>query len=164
MSELTRESLVGIARQFYPAGFPAEAEDQSEPVPAYQRTHEHERFMAAWEKALAWPEWKKLMKELPHAFPGMGVGSGTQPFVSACLRCFVYRVEPMPGGKWRRSAHTLGSAPLRQSCSPPVMKLGTAVLSTGLANIRGCKNKHLRGEAVLYFRLSRKSALGWREV
>jgi hypothetical protein len=99
MSELTRESLVGIARQFYPAGFPAEAEDLSEPVPAYQRTPEHERFMAAWEKALAWPEWKKLMKELPHAFPGMGVGSGTQPFVSACLRCFVYRVEPMPGGE-----------------------------------------------------------------
>src|SRR4051812_17527311 len=25
------------------------------------------------------------------------VGGGTQPFVSACLRCFVHRVEPMPG-------------------------------------------------------------------
>ncbi len=99
MDGLTREALVGIARQFYPAGYPVEQDELSEPVPAYQRTYEHERFIAAWEKALAWPEWKKLMKELPRAFPGMGVGGGTQPFVSACLRCFVYRAEPMPGGE-----------------------------------------------------------------
>ncbi|MBN1205899.1 MAG: hypothetical protein JXB05_13365 [Myxococcaceae bacterium] len=99
MNDLTRASLVGIARHFYPAGFPVEEEDLSAPTPAHQRTPEHERFMAAWEKALAWPEWKTLMKELPRAFPGLGVGGGTQPFVSACMRCFVYRAEPMPGGE-----------------------------------------------------------------
>jgi hypothetical protein len=97
MNEVTHESLVGIARQYYPAGFPVEQEDLSEAVPAHHRTPEHERFMAAWEKAQHWPEWKHLMKELPAAFPGYGIGRGTQPFVSACTRCFVYREEPLPG-------------------------------------------------------------------
>jgi hypothetical protein len=97
MSEVTRESLVGIARQYYPAGFPVGEEDLSEAVPAHQRTSEHERFMAAWEKAQHWPEWRKLMGELQSAFPDYGMGGGTQPFVSACMRCFVYRAEPLPG-------------------------------------------------------------------
>lgn len=97
MSEVTRESLVGIARQYYPAGFPVEEEDLSEAVPAHQRTLEHERFMARWEKAQDWPEWKKLLRELQSAFPDYGIGGGTQPFVSACMRCFVYRAEPLPG-------------------------------------------------------------------
>jgi hypothetical protein len=97
MTEVTQESLVGIARQYYPAGFPVEDEDLSLAVPTHQRTPEHERFMAAWEKAQHWPEWKILMQELPGAFPGYGIGGGTQPFVSACMRCFVYRAEPLPG-------------------------------------------------------------------
>jgi hypothetical protein len=97
MIEVTQESLVGIARQYYPAGFPVEAEDLSEAVPAHQRTPEHGRFMAAWEKAQHWPEWKKFMKELQGTFPDHGIGGGTQPFVSACMRCFVYRAEPLPG-------------------------------------------------------------------
>jgi hypothetical protein len=53
--------------------------------------------MAAWEKALSWQEWKRFMRELKTTFPGYEAGGGTQPFVSACLRGFVYRTEPLPG-------------------------------------------------------------------
>jgi hypothetical protein len=37
-----------------------------------------------------------LIRELPLSFPSYEVGVGTQPFGSACLRCFVYRKEPLP--------------------------------------------------------------------
>jgi hypothetical protein len=45
--------------------------------------------MAKWDAALTGAEWKTLMKELKRAFPGKGFGSGTQPYVSACMRCFL---------------------------------------------------------------------------
>ncbi|MFP2904259.1 hypothetical protein ACLESD_04115 [Pyxidicoccus sp. 3LFB2] len=98
MTEMTLESFVEFARKYYPTGFPEEEEDLTEPVPAHQRTPEHARFMAAWDKALSGTEWKSLLKELKRAFPSEGVGSGTQPYVSACMRCFLYRTEPLPGG------------------------------------------------------------------
>ncbi|MBN9686034.1 MULTISPECIES: hypothetical protein [unclassified Corallococcus] len=99
MTEVTRESLVEIARQYHPAGFPAEDDDLTESVPAHQRTPEHARFMAAWDKALSGTEWKNFMTELRRALPGENIGGGTQPYVSACMRCFLYRTEPMPGGE-----------------------------------------------------------------
>lgn len=98
MTDVTQASLIELARQYYPTGFPVEEDDLSESVPAHQRTPEHERFMAAWDKALNGPEWKNFMGELKRAFPGEGIGGGTQPYVSACMRCFLYRTEPLPGG------------------------------------------------------------------
>ncbi len=99
MTEITQNFLVEVARQYYPAGFPVAEDNLAEPVPAYQRTPEHARFMAAWDKALTGTEWKTLMRELKRAFPGAGIGGGTQPYVSACMRCFLYRAEPLPGGE-----------------------------------------------------------------
>ncbi|MFP2931403.1 hypothetical protein ACLESO_40700 [Pyxidicoccus sp. 3LG] len=98
MTEATQESLVALARQYYPAGFPVEKDDFTEDLPAHQRTPEHARFMAAWDKALSWNEWKTLMQELKRSLPGENIGGGTQPYVSACMRCFLYRAEPLPGG------------------------------------------------------------------
>jgi hypothetical protein len=99
MSELTQEALVQVVRQYYPSGFPVEQDDYSQPLLANQRTPEHQRWRAAWESALAWEQWRTLMGELPKVFPRHSVGAGTQPFASACLRCFVYRKEPLPGGE-----------------------------------------------------------------
>ena len=98
MTEVTQESFVEFARQYYPTGFPVEEDDLTESEPAHQRTPEHDRFMAAWDKALNGTEWKGLLKELKRTFPSEGIGSGTQPYVSACMRCFLYRTEPLPGG------------------------------------------------------------------
>lgn len=96
MSELTQEALVQIAHQYYPVGFPVEQDDYSQPLLAYQRTPQHQRWRMAWERALAWEQWRTLLKELPLSFPSYTVGVGTQPFGSACLRCFIYRKEPLP--------------------------------------------------------------------
>lgn len=99
MTEATKDSLTKLVRQYYPAGFPVENDDLSEPLPAHQRTPEHSRFMTAWDNALGGNEWKHLMRELKRAFPGEGIGNGTQPYVSACMRCFTYRTELLPNGE-----------------------------------------------------------------
>ncbi len=98
MTAPTQEELVHCARQFYPEGFPPEEDDASAPIPAHHRTPEHQRFIAAWERALEWKEWRDFVEGLRAAFPDHAVGSGTQPFVSACLRCQLYQVEPLPDG------------------------------------------------------------------
>ncbi|WP_143101260.1 hypothetical protein [Stigmatella aurantiaca] len=98
-SSRVRSRLKALVHQYYAKGFPAEEDDYSQPLLVYQRTPEHQRWRACWEKALAWNEWRTLLKELPRAFPGDGVGAGTQPFASACLRCFVYRKEVQPRGE-----------------------------------------------------------------
>lgn len=99
MTEGSQESLIELAQRYYPTGFPVEVDDLAEPVPAHQRTPEHARFMAAWDKALNGTDWKNLMEGLKRAFPGEGIGNGTQPYVSACMRWFLYRTEPLPGGE-----------------------------------------------------------------
>lgn len=101
MTGLTQEELIRCARQFYPEGFPPDEDDPCAPVPAHHRTPEHQRFMAAWERALAWEEWGDFVEGLPAAFPAQAVGGGTQPFVSACLRCQLYKVEPQLDGTQR---------------------------------------------------------------
>ncbi|HZI15215.1 MAG TPA: hypothetical protein VE153_32890 [Myxococcus sp.] len=101
MTGLTQEELIRCARQFYPEGFPPEEDDASAAVPAYHRTPEHQRFIATWERALEWKEWGSFVEGLRAEFPEHTVGGGTQPFVSACLRCQLYRVEPQPDGNRR---------------------------------------------------------------
>lgn len=98
MNELTHEELVRLAHQFYPRGFPPEEDDPSESPPAHQRTPEHQRFMAAWDRALHWEAWGTFMEQLRATFPGYSIGGGTQPFVSACLRCQLYKVAAQPDG------------------------------------------------------------------
>ena len=98
MNGPTQEELIHRAQQFYPQGFPPEADDASEPIPAHHRTPEHQRFMAAWQKALEWREWGAFMEELRATFPEHSIGGGTQPFVSACLRCHLHKVEPRSDG------------------------------------------------------------------
>src|SRR5207253_379233 len=73
-------------------------DDPNELTPAYHRTPEHQRFMAAWEQALRWEAWGTFMEELRATFPDHSIGGGTQPFVSACLRCQIYKAEPQTDG------------------------------------------------------------------
>lgn len=101
MSELTRDELVRIARQFYPEGFPAHEDDYSQPLLAHQRTPEHGRWRAAWEKALAWESWDRLLNALEVAFPEHGARDATQPWHSACRRCCLYVKAPLEGGGQR---------------------------------------------------------------
>ncbi|MCP3142248.1 hypothetical protein [Pyxidicoccus xibeiensis] len=98
MNGPTQEELIRCAEQFYPRGFPPEEDDASEPIPAHHRTPEHQCFVAAWERALEWKEWGAFVEALPAMFPEHAVGGGTQPFVSACLRSQIYKVEPQPDG------------------------------------------------------------------
>jgi hypothetical protein len=98
MSDLTQEELVRLAHQFYPRGFPPEGDDLSEPTPAHQCPPEQQRFMAVWERALQWEQWGTLTEELRATFPDHGIGGGTQPLVSACLRCQIYKVASQPDG------------------------------------------------------------------
>lgn len=98
MSELTRDALVAMARQFYPSGFPVDQDDYSQPLLAHQRTPEHGRWRAAWEKALKWEQWDQLLDALETAFPENGARDATQPWHSACRRCCVYVKVPLEGG------------------------------------------------------------------
>ena len=98
MSGLTREALIGIARNFYPAGFPAEKDDYSQPLLPHQQTPEHERWRAAWKKALAWEQWNHLLDTLEATFPEGDVSDATQPWHSACRRCCIYVQRQLPEG------------------------------------------------------------------
>src|SRR4051794_29233498 len=94
MTEPTREALIGLARRYYPSGFPVEKDDYSQPLLAHQRTPEHERWRTAWKEALAWKQWDVLLDRLESAFPAEGVRDATQPWHSACRRCCLYVKGP----------------------------------------------------------------------
>jgi hypothetical protein len=110
--------------------------------------------MAAWERALEWKEWGDFLEGLPAAFPEHALGGGTQPFVSACLRCQLYMVEPQPDGnrrvtRWVVAVSVL--APLylvyvttqlwypTRRASPPVLELEPRNESRPLADLLGQK-------------------------
>jgi len=97
MMDLTEASLVKIARHFYPTGYPITSDEYGEDgLLPHQRTPEYARWMEAWDKAMAWPEWKTLRLELHSVFPrGRDC---TQPRMSACRRCCVYLERPLPHG------------------------------------------------------------------
>jgi len=88
--------FIRMARHYYPEGFPPWEDDLDEPVPAYQRTPEYQRWHAAWEEARQWAPWDGLLEELRAAFPGLGVSDVTYPFADANLRCCVYLNKPLP--------------------------------------------------------------------
>ncbi len=98
MNELTQADLIRLAHRYYPKGFPPEEDNYDEPLLAYQRTPEHQRWRAAWEEFLEWPRWDAFLEELERSFPCHEVWDVTQPWMSACRRCCVYLEEPLPDG------------------------------------------------------------------
>jgi hypothetical protein len=90
--------LIRVARDFYPAGFPPWEDDHDEPVLAYQRTPEYQRWEAAWEVALRWRHWASLMAELRAAFPDGKMGSLTPAYHAACRICCLYLEQSLPDG------------------------------------------------------------------
>lgn len=108
MSEVTREELVQVARHYHPAGFPVETDAHDQPLHPYQRTPEYQRWVAAWDKALAWKKWDDLLEEVHAAFPDREAGDVTQPRMASCLRCCVYLSEPQADG--RRSVTRIAAA------------------------------------------------------
>jgi hypothetical protein len=99
MMELTESALIQIARNYYPTGFPITTDDYSQDLHPYQRTPEYARWRAAWDKALAWPEWTALLRAMRGPF-GNDYADCTQP-VTACRRCCVYVDQPLPDGTKR---------------------------------------------------------------
>ncbi|WP_224367275.1 hypothetical protein [Hyalangium versicolor] len=101
MEELTEVGLLHLARQYYPTGFPVEKDEY---LPGgglpYQRTPEHARWRAAWDKAMAWPDWQDLRREMRREF-GNNKADCTQPWGPACRRCCVYVECPLPDGTQR---------------------------------------------------------------
>ena len=98
MEELTEAGLVQLARQYYPTGFPVEKDEYlPEGGLPYMRTPEHARWRGAWDKAMAWPEWKELRREMRVIF-GNSSADCTQPWGAACRRCCVYITRPLPEG------------------------------------------------------------------
>jgi hypothetical protein len=99
MNALTQESLVRIAHHYYPVGFPPEEDNYDEPLLAFQRTLEHQRWRAAWRKALDdWKEWADFLEHLQAVFPEYDVWDVTQPWMAACVRCCVYLETSLPEG------------------------------------------------------------------
>ncbi|ADO67903.1 hypothetical protein [Stigmatella aurantiaca] len=98
MSGFTRESLIDIARHYYPAGFPIEEDDYRQPLLAHQRTPEHERWRSAWGKALKWERWDSLLAAGQSAFSWGDIRDATQAWHSACRRCCVCIKELLPEG------------------------------------------------------------------
>jgi hypothetical protein len=98
MEELTEAGLLHLARQYYPTGFPVEKDEYlpNGRLP-YQCTLEHARWRAAWDKAMAWPEWKELLRQMQVPF-GNEYADCTQPWGAACRRCCVYVERPLPDG------------------------------------------------------------------
>lgn len=85
------EELIRVARYYYPAGFPAWEDDDEEPVPAYQRTPEYQRWSAIREKTWeGWKEWQDFLAGLRSVFPGQTVRNVTYPSGDACCLCCVY--------------------------------------------------------------------------
>ncbi|HEX5751496.1 MAG TPA: hypothetical protein VFZ09_35060 [Archangium sp.] len=98
MNEPRAAELIRIARRFYPSGFPSWEDDPDEPVLAYQRTPEHQRWEVAWEEALRWKHWASLMNDLRAAFPDGKMGSLTPAYHAACRFCCLYLEQSLPDG------------------------------------------------------------------
>jgi ribosome modulation factor len=96
MKDLTEARLIQITRHFYPTGYPVTTDDYSQELHPYQRTPEYSRWLEAWNKAMAWPEWKTLIREMRLSVPNCG--DCTQPRGAACRRCCVYLERPLPDG------------------------------------------------------------------
>lgn len=98
LTDTRAAELSRVAHHYYPFGFPLDEDDDEEPVPAYQRTPEFLRWQEAWEKSLAWKEWKAFIRDARADFAGLDLGDVTAPYRSACRRCCIYLRNPLPDG------------------------------------------------------------------
>jgi len=97
MMDLTEASLVRLARNFYPTGYPVRNDEyDADGLLQLQRTPEHARWLKAWDKAMDWPEWQTLHQEIKRVLPVYS--DCTQPRAAACRRCCVYVERPLPDG------------------------------------------------------------------
>lgn len=106
MIELTQASLVALARHYYPTGSPVTTDEyDSEGLLPYQRTPEHARWLEAWDKAMAWPEWKTVvvekLREEEHLF--LQVPDEVQPQAATLSalaeRVLGYQAFPLQSGR-----------------------------------------------------------------
>jgi ribosome modulation factor len=97
MTDPTATGLVQLAREYYPEGFPSGTDDHSQDLHPYQRTPQYARWQEAWGRAMAWPQWTALLREMRAVF-GASTADCTQPWGTACRRCCVYFTHPLPDG------------------------------------------------------------------
>ncbi|PTL77013.1 hypothetical protein [Vitiosangium sp. GDMCC 1.1324] len=91
--------LIRIAWHYYPAGYPVWEDDDEEPVLAYQRTPEYQRWSAIRQKTWDdWKEWEDFLESVRAVFPGHVIRDVTYPSTDACSRCCLYLEEPLPDG------------------------------------------------------------------
>ncbi|WP_375769407.1 hypothetical protein NR798_00575 [Archangium gephyra] len=96
MNDPRTAELIGVARHYYPAGYPLWEDDDEEPEPAHWRTPEFQRWRELRQKT--WDEWDDLLRSVRSAFPGLHVSDVTYPSADACSRCCVYLKQPLPDG------------------------------------------------------------------
>jgi hypothetical protein len=99
MNDPRAAELIRVARHYYPAGFPVWEDDDEEPVPAYQRTPEFQRWNSARQGAWDdWKEWNDFLENVRAVFPGHDLRDVTPPSVDACCRCCLYLHEFLSDG------------------------------------------------------------------
>jgi hypothetical protein len=99
MNDPRAAELIRVARHYYPAGYPVWEDDDEEPVPAYQRTPEFQRWSTLRQKTWDdWKEWKDFLKGVRSLFPGHDVWNVTYPSADACSSCCVYLDKLLPEG------------------------------------------------------------------
>lgn len=91
--------LIQIARHYYPAGYPVWEDDDEEPILAYQRTPEYQRWSELRQKTWDdWKQWNDFVDGLRSALPGHDLMDVTYPSADACSRVCLYLREPLPDG------------------------------------------------------------------
>jgi hypothetical protein len=99
MNDPRTAELIQMARHYYPAGYPVWEDDDEEPVLAYQRTPEYQRWLELRQKTWDdWKEWDDFLEGLRAAFPGHDLQDVTYPSADACSRCCLYLSESLPDG------------------------------------------------------------------
>jgi hypothetical protein len=99
MNDPRAAELIRVARHYYPAGFPVWEDDDEEPVPAYQRTPEYQRWDSARQRAWDdWKQWTDFLESLKAVFSGHDIQDVTPPSVDACCRCCLYLRESQSDG------------------------------------------------------------------
>jgi hypothetical protein len=99
MNDPRAAELIQVARHYYPAGYPVWEDDDEEPVLAYQRTPEYQRWHELLQKARDdWKQWDDFLDGLRSALPGHDLRDVTYPLADACSRICLYLREPLPDG------------------------------------------------------------------
>lgn len=99
MNDPRAAELSQIARHYYPAGYPVWEDDDEEPVLAYQRTPEYQRWRELRQKTWDdWKQWDDFLEGLRSALPGHDLMDVTYPSADACSRVCLYLREPLPDG------------------------------------------------------------------